>query len=318
MLFGDNASGFFLQFVGNILQISTDVLSTGITEEEIRIVGLPPQRPSPIYAKVEGEKITLDEGVPAHPILRTNAISTTKSYLETEIEAIEHSLIKSNVDDRFRSAIKRLKDLMKFDDDAGAISLGLHARSVQLMLEAVENELADVLAVHISATVTSISSFVSQYRDWVEFTRNANNYPGRDAVDAVIDPAIMQLEDILTSNPDTIDERIPRSFAAINKLLLGSQSDRVNAIFAGVRGFENICIAAIRFSYDQAISILKESSSKARPSVVKITSVAIIATTIALISKFLPVIGVAPELRWISENLSKIEKLAHILRTTDH
>jgi hypothetical protein len=88
----------------------------------------------------------------------------------------------------------------------------------------------------------------------------------------------------------------------------------LNAIYAGVRGVENICISAIKYAYEQAILVLQDAGSKARPTLVKIGAVAIIAVALAVISNSMPIIKSASELNWILENLPQIEKISRILK----
>jgi hypothetical protein len=59
--------------------------------------------------------------------------------------------------------------------------------------------------------------------------------------------------------------------------------------------------------------LLQDSGAKARPALVRIGAALIIGVAINVISNFLPVIKNAPELNWILENLSKIEKIKNTL-----
>ena len=111
-----------------------------------------------------------------------------------------------------------------------------------------------------------------------------------------------------------MDQRIPESIRLITILLKGTREDRINAVYAGVRGVENICISTVKYAYDQAIQLLKDSGNKARPTLVRLGAAAIIGIALTVISTFMPVIKNASELNWIIENLPRIEKIAHILK----
>jgi hypothetical protein len=133
-------------------------------------------------------------------------------------------------------------------------------------------------------------------------------------VDPIIDQAMERVANTLDENPSRVDKRIPETVRVILGLLKSDKEDRLNAIFAGIRGVENICIAGVRYAYAQAIELAKDASKSARPVLVKIGAGAIILLTWAIISDFLPVIKNVPELSWISENIKQIEKIKDILR----
>jgi hypothetical protein len=52
---------------------------------------LPEQQPSPIYTKVEGDRVVLDSGHALHPLLRKEAISETRRYLKKNWRKLEAS-----------------------------------------------------------------------------------------------------------------------------------------------------------------------------------------------------------------------------------
>lgn len=310
----DGSSYFF-----SVIRAATSLnlyLKTGgaLPDNDIEITGVPTQSPSPIYVRINENRLTLDTGRHLHPLLRPDAISQTRAYLESELSVIEQSLETSNVDRRFTQAFSRLRDLLRFEDDAGAINLGLHTRTVALMLVKVENEIADILVAQISSSLTTLSHFAAQYKDWIDFIRNAQQYPARDGVDVAIEPSIARVVETMQGKQESVDERIPVSFRMLQKLLEGDKTDRTNAIYAAVRGFENVCIAAVRFAYDQTVELLKDAGKKARPTLVALAAVGIVAVTLKIVADFLPVIRNAPELNWILENLSRIEKIGEILK----
>ena len=127
--------------------------------------------------RIQDSKIVPDEGHSAIPLLRESAIRSTREYLKSEIDRVTNLLIKSNLDPKFQEVFSKLRSLVEFEDDAGAISLGLHARMVSNMLPPLEEEISALLFMQVSAVVIGISSFASQYRDWIDFTQNALNYP---------------------------------------------------------------------------------------------------------------------------------------------
>jgi hypothetical protein len=285
-----------------------------LEKSNIELRNIPEQRSSPIYAKVEFQKIVLDEGSASHPLLRKEALTQTKMYLGQELDELGGALERSNVDKRFVHAFRKIRTLIDFEDDAGAINLGLQARAVGQMVKSVEQELSDVLVLQISSTLTHTSYFASQYQDWVNFVRNARDYPARAVVDNAIDRALEDMNRTLSSYPDSVDSRIPESIRFISALLGGDPVDRQNAIYAGVRGFENICIVAARFAYEQAVFYLRDSGSKARPTLVKVGAAVIVALTLSIVADFMPVITKAPELSWILENLPRLERINQIFK----
>jgi hypothetical protein len=219
----------------------------------------------------------------------------------------------SNVDKRYVDAFSRLKGLLEFKDDSEAIAFGLHVRLVSNLTTKLENEIADVLSVHLAATLTHASYFASQYKDWVEFVQNAQSYPSREAIDGHIEDALTQVEGTLIENADSVDEKIPQSLRFIRSVLSGTAEDRKQAIYAAVTGVENVCIAAITYAFDQAMKLVQDAATAARPKLVKIGSAVIIVVALSIITNFMPVIKNASELSWILENLPKIEKLSRFL-----
>jgi hypothetical protein len=290
-------------------------MDLGFADESfLEPINIPEQRPSPIHTKVMDERITLDVGRSLHSFIRREGVAETRQYLRQELNALHATLKASNVDRKYVEAFGKLPELIDFQDDAGAISFGLHVRLISQLTKRIEDELSDILGVQIAATLTHAGYFASQYKDWIEFLHNAQNYPSRIIVETEIDEALDNVAALLANSPETVDERIPQSIRLIGALLKGSSEDRVNAIYAGVRGIENICIATIKYAYEQAILLLQESGQKARPTVIRIGAVAIVSLTLAMISNFMPVIKNASELAWIVENLPHIEKINRILK----
>lgn len=274
---------------------------------------LPEQHSSLIYTKVENGRVTLDSGHPLHPFLRKESVDETRRYLRGEIISLDKNLRKSNVDPKYIEAFARLIELIEFKDDAGAISFGLHIRMISQLSKALEAELSDILNIQISSTLTHSSYFASQYKDWLDFVRNAQGYPARASVDEQIDKSLSDVNKVLKGNPKVIDERIPQSIQFLQTMLNGSKNDRLNASYAGVRSIENICISAISYSHEQAKQLLIDSISKSRKPLATIGAGLIIVVAIEIISNFMPIIKSAPELSWILENLAKITKLSKIL-----
>jgi hypothetical protein len=178
----------------------------------------------------------------------------------------------------------------------------------------IEPEVSEILAIQIGAALTHAGYFASQYKDWVDFIQNAQNYPPREAVESAIDSALEKVAAGLAHRSETVDERIPESIRLILTLLNGPKEDRVNAIYGGIRGVENICVATVKFAYDQAILLLQDAGKKARPTLVRLGAIAIIGVALMIISDFMPVIKSAPELNWIIENLSNIKRIDSILK----
>src|SRR5207248_2121461 len=55
------------------------------TDQRLELIDVPEQQSSPIYAKVESERIVLDTGRDLHPLLRKEALTETRKYLQTEL-----------------------------------------------------------------------------------------------------------------------------------------------------------------------------------------------------------------------------------------
>jgi hypothetical protein len=290
------------------------LLEAGVSEEaNLEALVVPDQQSSPIYTKVEGNRIVLDSGQPLHPLLRKEAMLKTRQYLRQELVELTKALQASNVDRKYVDAFSRLHELIQFDDDSGAIAFALHSKLMSHLTTKIESELSDVLSIQISSTLTHSAYFAAQYKDWIDFVHNAQNYPPRDILQETLEDALANVTNTLESNPDTVDRRIPESIRMLMKILLGNLEDRIQGTYASVRAIENFCIAAIRYSYDEAKRLVQDAASKARPAIVNIGAAAIIIITLNVITSFMPVIKHASELSWILENLPKIERIGKIL-----
>jgi hypothetical protein len=293
----------------------TRLMENGVSEESsIDAIAIPDQQPSPIYTKVEADRIVLDEGHPIHAFLRKGAVDETRNYLRKELVELGETLKTSNLDRKYVETFLKLTELINFKDDSGAISFGLHVRLVSSLTKEIERELSEILTVKIGATLTHSAYFASQYKDWVEFLANAQAYSSRQSVENSIEAVMSDVTILLEKNSQSVDERIPQSLRFISMMLKGTQEDRKNAIYAGVRGLENICISALKYSYEQALLLIQDAGRKARPTLVRVGAVTIVALALALISNSMPLIRTAPELGWILENLPRIEKLGRVLR----
>jgi hypothetical protein len=213
------------------------ILDASLHGDELSPTNVPDQKPSPIYAKIEGQKIVLDSGRTLQPLLSAHSIERTKSYLRGELIQLVDSLKSSNVDTRITFEISKLSNLMEFDDDSGAIILGLHTRKVSNMALQIEHEISAVLAVQVSSTLTQVSHFASQYKDWIDFLRNAAQYPPRQAIDGSIDISVEKFADVLAENPASVDEKILATMKLIESSLTDNREIRAGAIYAAVRGF---------------------------------------------------------------------------------
>jgi hypothetical protein len=165
-----------------------------------------------------------------------------------------------------------------------------------------------------SSTLTQVSHFASQYKDWIDFLRNAAQYPAMQAIEGSIDSSVGKFADVLAANPTNVDEGILATVKLIESSLSDGTEIRSGAIYAAVRGFENICIVAVKFAFDQVIALLKETGEKLRNYAATTIAAAIIVLTIGMIGSFMPVIRAAPELNWILDNLPKIEKLRDLIK----
>lgn len=309
-----DVGGSFSSLYKNTLTLRTLLSFNSPDDLVLEPLDLPEQQSSPIYTKVEGNRVVLDSGHPLHPFLRKEGVDETRKYLKKEFAEIGDTLKVSNVDRKYVDAFYKLFQLIDFKDDAGAISFGLHVRMMARLTTKIEDEMSDILAAQIGSTLTHASYFASQYKDWIDFVRNAQSYPGRKDIESHIGEALDSVTELLQNNPETVDERIPDSIRFITTLLTDNSKDRTEAIYAGVRGVENFCIVAIRYAYEQAVDLLKDAGRKARPGLVKIGAGMIILVALGVISHFMPVIKSAPELNWILENLSNFEKIGRILK----
>ncbi|TKT72171.1 hypothetical protein YH63_012485 [Afipia massiliensis] len=291
------------------------LLEMGFPEDaNLLPMDLPEQQASPIYTKIVSDRVVLDEGHPLHSFLRKEGVDETRRYLQKELERLNDILKASNVDRKYLDSFVRLTELIGFKDDAGAISFGLHVQMVSHLTKAAEQELSEVLVVQIGSTLTHSAYFASQYKDWVDFLQSAHSYPSRQLVENDIQEALDNVARTLAEKPESVDPRIPESIRFISSMMRGTSEERVNAIYAGVRGVENICIATIKYAYDEAVRFVQDAGKKARPALVKIGSVVIIGVALTVIYNFMPVIKGAPELRWILENLQTIEKISRLLK----
>ena len=285
-----------------------------VASDEFSPINVPDQKPSPIYAKIDGQKIVLDLGRSLQPLLSANSIEKTKSYLKAELIQLVDSLQSSNVDRRLTLEISKLSILLEFEDDSGAIILGLHTKKVSNMASQIEHEISPVLTVQVSSTLTQVSHFASQYKDWIDFLRNAAQYPAMQAIEGSINSSVGKFANVLAANPANVDERILTTVKLIENSLTDGTEIREGAIYAAVRGFENICIVAVKFAFDQVIALLKETGEKLRRYAATTIAAAIVVLTMGMIGSFMPVIKAAPELNWILENLPKIEKLRDLIK----
>ena len=294
-------------------QVLEKFLDASLVVDDLSPTNIPDQKPSPIYAKIEGQKIVLDSGRTLQPLLSINSIERTKSYLKEELTQLVESLQSSNVDRRLTFEVSKLLKLMEFEDDSGAIVLGLHTKKVSSMTSQIEHEISSVLTVQISSTLTQVSHFASQYKDWIDFLRNASQYPAKEAVEGSIDLSVENFIEVLTAHPENVDDKIIETVKLIEGSLAGREI-RAGAIYAAVRGFENVCIVAVKFAFDQVLTLLKETGEKVRSYAAKTIAAAIIVLTVGMVGSFMPVIRAAPELNWILENLPKIEKLRELIK----
>jgi hypothetical protein len=305
--------GAFSNLYRNTLSLIDSIRPSVLDEPFPESESIPGQQASSIYAKIDGGRIVLDSDQPLHPLVRKENVVETRDYLRQQFVELSEIIHSSNVDRRYSQSFGCLVDLIDFTGDAGAISFGLHVKLVSQLTKAIEEELPEILAVRIASTLTHAGYFSSQYKDWVEFLRNAQDYPSRQSVDENINDVLEQVVFVL-SEPETVDEKIPQSIRLISALLNGSAEDRANAVYAAVRGIENICIAATRYIYTEAVTFLQDTYKKARPSLVRIGAVAIVGVTLSVISSFMPVIKIAPELNWILDNLPSIERVGKLLK----
>jgi hypothetical protein len=293
-------------------KLLTALAVSGDPDDDVGI-NLPDQKSSPIYAKVDGGRVILDAGHSLHPLLHKQGVNETRRYLRGELSEIDKALKSSNVDRRYVDAFSLLIDLIEFKDDAGAISFGLHIRMVSQLSKKIEDEMSEILSIQVSSTLTHGAYFASQYKDWMEFLQNARDYEPRTLVESEMSGSLTDVSNVLRNNPAVVDERIPQSIQVISTMLAGSDEDRMNAVYAGVRSVENICISAIKYSSDQAKQLLQAAGTKARPALVTMGAAAIIILALQVIASFMPVIQNAPELGWILENLSHIKNIARVL-----
>lgn len=122
-------------------------------------IDLPEQKSSPIYTKIESNRVVLNSGHGLHPFLRSEAVAETRAYLRRELTDLCKVLRSSNVDRKYAEAFAKLPSLIIFNDDAGAISFGLHVRLISQLTKKVEDEISEVLAVQIASTLNPCSIF---------------------------------------------------------------------------------------------------------------------------------------------------------------
>ena len=87
-------------------------------------IDLPEQKSSPIYTKIESNRVVSDSGHGLHPFLRSEAVAETRAYLRRELTDLCKVLRSSNVDRKYAEAFAKFPSLIIFNDDAGAISFG--------------------------------------------------------------------------------------------------------------------------------------------------------------------------------------------------
>jgi hypothetical protein len=145
------------------------LLDAAAPSDDINIVPLilPDQQSSLIYTKVEHDRVVLDSGHPLHPFLRKEAIAETRQYLRDELAEIDKALKTSNVDRKYVEAFSQLSELIRFKDDAGAISFGLHIKMISHLTKKIEEELSEILNVQIASTLTHSAYFAIQRLDGV-------------------------------------------------------------------------------------------------------------------------------------------------------
>jgi hypothetical protein len=187
------------------------ILDASLVVDELSPTNVPDQKPSPIYAKVEGQKIVLDSGRTLRPLLSAHSIERSKLYLKEEFIQLVDSLQSSNVDRRLTFEISKLSKLMEFEDDSGAIVLGLHTKKVSGMALQIEHEISSVLAVQVSSTLTQLSQFASQYKDWIDFLRNAAQYPAKQAVETSIDLSVERFARSVSVESHQCGRKSPRN-----------------------------------------------------------------------------------------------------------
>jgi hypothetical protein len=119
---------------------------------------------------------------------------------------------------------------------------------------------------------------------------------------------------VLAANPANVDGKIIETVELIEGSLRDDGEIRAGAIYAAVRGFENVCIVAVKFVFDQVLALLKETGERLRSYTARTIAATMIVLTAGMIASFMPVIKAAPELNWILENLPKIEKLKELIK----
>jgi hypothetical protein len=235
-----------------------------------------------------------------------NSVSSAKSSLLTSGAEIIGELEKSNCDKRLLENIKGLQTQLEAQVDI--IKLGLANIGTEMMCNAFSHELPDAVLSMVRAHNVGVSMYVGQFTEWQRFSEKAalSEISTRDV--ETIYATATQLVENLSDQPTLADPEVPRTLAALNRLLTNPKQASKRAAFAVLRSIENLVIKVFNYGTDMIETSVEKIIDKTSTAVARSVTFALIGLALTSAVSLSPVATHVPSSAWITKAIEVIKK----------
>jgi hypothetical protein len=136
------------------------------------------------------------------------------------------------------------------------IRVGLTNIDCGIMSDQFSNELPDAVSAMFKSYNISVSLYVRQFPDWVQFTNNAFEIDLDDNDKAIINHTALEV--ISSLNQEISDPDVPKIIEYIRSFMMNPKTASKRAIYAMIKTIENLLSGILRYGLDFANKTIKK------------------------------------------------------------
>ncbi|RVT94562.1 hypothetical protein [Sphingomonas crocodyli] len=243
---------------------------------------------------------------PACPLEQDeNNVFQAKEEITSRGDEIIRHLEMTNCDKRLLDSIKDIQD--KVNSNSDIVRLGMANVGFEIICQRFEKELPDIVAAMLKSHALHINMYVAQFPEWHRFVTQAAE--AKTSTDDIvkISGVLQRIIEEVNKNTEHVNENVPRTLFALNRLIANPAEASVKAVYAVWRSIENMIISVFNYGADLFEKSARKTSDSLSTAVSKVAVAALLALALSSAAGMAPLAAHFPDSAWISTAMNVVK-----------
>ena len=267
---------------------------------------MPTQKIAPLQFEIVQDQLKILSRSSKSEEVATSLVLAAKVDILERGDQIVSELSRSNCDRRLLDAISKTQAQILSEENIVRIAIsGMYCGN---LAKEFQTELSGAIDVMLSTYSITIGMYAAQFPEWRSFLENSASAQIDESDLSGIQSTMLSLADNLESNPNHVDQEVPRTLREISQFIQHPRQSAKRMAFAAVRTAENLLISIWKHSADFLMKTLDKTKETGSSIASKAVVYSLITIALGAAAGISPLTSKIPEMSWMRNAIELVER----------